>query len=69
MRKTMNTKTSLTAKILLAASTVLSLGVLSGCQHCEPLLLITLAMMVLRRMYGSSEAFYEAMQVKPCSGQ
>ena len=65
----MNTKTSTTTKTLLAAGTVLSLGVLSGCHHCEPLLLATLAMMVLRGLYGASETFYEAMQVRPSAGQ
>ena len=53
--------------IAIAGATILSLGVLSGCEYCEPLLLATLVTATLKGLYGAATALYQAMQIRPCS--
>lgn len=61
-----NTKTGIETKIVISAASVFSIGILSGCEYCEPLLFAVIATVALKGLYYISRTFYEAMQIKPC---
>lgn len=64
----MNNTTTKTFRnnLFMAAITLLSAGVLVGCEYCAPLLLATITSVVIFRL---ARAFYEAVQITPFNTQ